>query len=83
MPTTTLAVPAEAPPLDANAVENMQDRKISFVNAPVDRRAVSPDRIARPPSPFVGQAGAVIPAALLMGIQSDLPGQVATMKESS
>lgn len=75
-PTTTLAVPAEAPPLDANAIQNMQDRKISFVNAPVDRRTVSPDRIAKPASPFVVQAGTVIPAALLTGIQSDLPGQV-------
>jgi type IV secretory pathway VirB10-like protein len=74
--TTTLAVPAEAPPLDMNAVQNMQDRKVSFVNAPVDRRTVSPDRIAKPPSPFVVQAGTVIPAALLTGIQSDLPGQV-------
>lgn len=75
-PTTTLAIPAEAPPLDPNAVQNMQDRKIAFVNAPVDRRTVSQDRVANPPSPFVVQAGTVIPAALLTGIQSDLPGQI-------
>ena len=73
---TTLAIPAEAPPLDPNAVQNMQDRKIAFVNAPVDRRTVSQDRVANPPSPFVVQAGTVIPAALLTGIQSDLPGQI-------
>lgn len=76
MPGTTLAVPAEAPPLDPNAVQNMQDRKLAFVNGPVDRRTVSPDRLADPASPYVVQAGTVIPAALLTGIQSDLPGQV-------
>lgn len=76
MPGTTLAVPAEAPPLDPNAVQNMQDRKLAFVNGPVDRRTVSPHRLADPASPYVVQAGTVIPAALLTGIQSDLPGQV-------
>ena len=76
MPGTTLAVPAEAPPLDPNAMQNMQDRKLAFVNGPVDRRTVSQDRLANPASPYVVQAGTVIPAALLTGIQSDLPGQV-------
>ena len=75
-PGTTLAVPAEAPPLDPNAMQNMQDRKLAFVNGPVDRRTVSQDRLANAASPYVVQAGTVIPAALLTGIQSDLPGQV-------
>ena len=72
----TLAMPAEAPPLDPNAVQNMQDRKLAFVNGSVDRRTVSPDRLSNPASPYIVQAGTVIPAALLTGIQSDLPGQV-------
>jgi type IV secretion system protein VirB10 len=75
-PGTTLAVPAEAPPLDPNALQNMQDRKLAFVSGPVDHRTVSQDRLANPASPYVVQAGTVIPAALLTGIQSDLPGQV-------
>jgi type IV secretion system protein VirB10 len=75
-PGTTLAVPAEAPPLDPNAMQNMQDRKLAFVNGPVDRRTVSADRLANPASPYVVQAGTVIPAALITGIHSDLPGQV-------
>lgn len=75
-PGTTLAVPAEAPPVDPNAVQNMQDRKIAFVNAPVDKRTVSPDRLANPASPYIVQAGTVIPAALITGIRSDLPGQI-------
>ncbi len=66
----------EAPPLDPDALLNMQDRKLAFLTAAVDRRTVSPDRIANPPSRYLVQAGAVIPAALITGIRSDLPGQV-------
>lgn len=57
-------------------VQNGQDRKLAFVNASVDRRTTSPDRLAKPASPFVIQAGTVIPAALITGIRSDLPGQI-------
>jgi type IV secretion system protein VirB10 len=56
--------------------QNGQDRKLLFVNAPVDRRTTAPDRISRLASPFVVQAGTVIPAALITGIRSDLPGQI-------
>jgi type IV secretion system protein VirB10 len=66
----------EAPPLDPDSILNMQDRKLAFLTAPVDRKTVSPDRLANPASGYVVQAGAVIPAALITGIRSDLPGQV-------
>src|SRR5262249_13758430 len=56
--------------------QNGQDRKLLFVKAPVDRRTTAPDRLSRPASPFVVQAGTVIPAALITGIRSDLPGQL-------
>jgi len=63
-------------PLDPDALVNMQDRKHAFLTVPVDRKTVSPARLANPPSRYVVQAGAVIPAALITGIRSDLPGQV-------
>jgi type IV secretion system protein VirB10 len=63
--------------LDEASIQNGQDRKLAFLNAPVDRRTTSPDRLARPASPYVLQAGAVIPAALITGLRSDLPGQIA------
>jgi type IV secretion system protein TrbI len=66
----------EAPPLDPDSILNMQDRKLAFLTAPVDRETVSPDRLANPASRYVVQAGAVIPAALITGIRSDLPGQI-------
>ena len=66
----------ETPPLDPDSLLNMQDRKLAFLNGAVDRKTVSPDRLANPASRYVVQAGAVIPAALITGIRSDLPGQV-------
>src|SRR3546814_3697838 len=42
-----------------------------------NRSTASDERIAPPVSPYIVQAGSVIPAALITGIQSDLPGQIA------
>ncbi len=53
-----------------------QDRHTAFLNGPVDRQTVAPDRVTPPASPYILQAGAVIPAALITGIRSDLPGQI-------
>ncbi|WP_428977701.1 TrbI/VirB10 family protein [Rhodoligotrophos defluvii] len=53
-----------------------QERQSAFLNAAVDRRTVAPDRVMAPASPYVLQAGAVISAALITGIRSDLPGQI-------
>ncbi|KAB2919672.1 MAG: TrbI/VirB10 family protein [Hyphomicrobiaceae bacterium] len=71
--------PATAPAVgrvDPGAAQNMQDRKLAFVNAAVDRRTVTPDRVQEKVSPYVVQAGTVIPAALITGIKSDLPGTI-------
>lgn len=65
-----------APSSDETFTQNGQDSKLLFVNAPVDRRTTAPDRLSRPASPFVIQAGTVIPAALITGVRSDLPGQI-------
>ncbi|MFV0515291.1 MAG: TrbI/VirB10 family protein [Jhaorihella sp.] len=53
-----------------------QDRQLAFLNAATDRRTVAPDRVSPPASPYVLQAGSVIPAALITGIRSDLPGLI-------
>ena len=85
-PTTAPVTPSRAPSQetatntvsssDETFAQNGQDRKLLFVNAPVDRRTTAPDRLSRPASPFVVQAGTIIPAALMTGIRSDLPGQI-------
>jgi type IV secretion system protein TrbI len=61
---------------DEAYAQNGQDRKLAFVNASIDRRTTSPDRVTKPASPYVVQAGSVISAALITGLRSDLPGQI-------
>ncbi|MGE4061656.1 MAG: TrbI/VirB10 family protein [Sphingomonadales bacterium] len=70
------AAAAPIPPVDGGAAQNMQDRKTAFLTAATDRRTVSPDRLQARASPYLVQAGTVIPAALITGIRSDLPGQI-------
>ncbi|MCR4266660.1 TrbI/VirB10 family protein [Nitratireductor sp. ZSWI3] len=53
-----------------------QNRHTAFLNGPVDRQTVAPDRVTPPASPYILQAGSVIPAALITGVRSDLPGQI-------
>lgn len=75
-PSPTSEATSEKPPIDPDSIQNMQDRKLAFLNGPVDKRTVSTDRLQAPASKYLVQAGSVIPAALLTGIRSDLPGQV-------
>jgi type IV secretion system protein TrbI len=72
-PIPDLASLGLAPPPAAPTAE---DKQLAFLNAEVDRKTVSTDRVAAPASPHVLQAGAVIAAALITGIRSDLPGQI-------
>lgn len=75
-PYAVLTQPDATPPLDAGSAQNMQDRKLAFVNAEADRQTVSPDRVQEKASPYILQAGSVIAAALVTGIKSDLPGSI-------
>ena len=63
------ARPAAAPQTDA-------DKREAFLSRAVDQRTVSTERLIGPASPSILQAGSVIPAALITGIRSDLPGLV-------
>ncbi|RAZ88876.1 conjugal transfer protein TraI [Mesorhizobium hawassense] len=58
------------------ATPSAQDRQRAFLDQPPDKRTVSADRVVAPASKSVLQAGAVIAAALITGIRSDLPGQI-------
>jgi len=53
-------------------MQNMQDRKLAFVNGPVDRRTVGADRVANPASPYVVQAALSFGLAIT-GIYSICP----------
>ena len=50
-----------------------------FLDTPVDRRVVSADRLQPPTSPYIIQAGTVIPGALISGIRSDRTGPVSAL----
>ena len=74
---TGVAVTAPpTPALPDLAWANGQSQKLAFVNAVGGSPTVSDYRLEKPASRYVLQAGAVIPAALITGIRSDLPGQV-------
>jgi type IV secretion system protein TrbI len=60
---------ATAPPAEEN-------RRTAFLNREPDRRTVSLERVSIAASPSILQAGSIIPAALITGIRSDLPGLV-------
>jgi type IV secretion system protein VirB10 len=77
---------AQAPLKDAGdddyAAQNRQADKQAFVDAEPDSRIYGSAELQTPRSPYQLMAGAVIPAALLTRIRSDLPGQViATVTE--
>jgi type IV secretory pathway VirB10-like protein len=64
------------PPSNDAFTQNGQERKLAFVNAPPDRSTTNADHVVAPASSYVVQAGNIIPASLITGIRSDLPGQI-------
>ena len=80
---TAQAAPGNAPSPNPNGMPSIdaidaqqQDRHAAFLSGPVDHRTASSERLQPAPSSHVLQAGSVIPAALITGIRSDLPGPV-------
>ena len=73
--------PAAAQPADPAAVQNRQEQKEAFLNAGSAQTRNS-GNLHLSASPYQVMAGTVIPAALVTGIKSDLPGDViATVTE--
>lgn len=67
---------------DETFTQNGQDRKSAFLNASVDAKIYASGRLQTPASPFQVMAGTIIPAAMVTGLNSDLPGQaIATVTE--
>lgn len=60
----------------ATSTPDAIDQRQAFLDAPIDRRTTSGERLAEPASPYIVQAGSVISAALVTGLRSDLPGQI-------
>jgi type IV secretion system protein TrbI len=62
--------------IDLDRDQNLQQRKLDFLNQGVDRNIYNPHALQDPVSPFQVMAGSVIAASLVTGINSDLPGLV-------
>ena len=67
----------------AGAPQSSQQHKAAFLNGEADAPIYATGHLETPRSPFELLAGTVIPAALLTGIDSDLPGNIiATVTEN-
>jgi type IV secretion system protein TrbI len=72
-----------AQPTDPSAIQNRQDQKEAFLTSSGNTATRNEGDMQAPVSPYTVMAGTVIPAALVTGINSDLPGQViATVTQS-
>ena len=61
--------------LDPDRDPNNQQRKLDFLNARQDDRAIyNPHPLQQPVSPYEVMAGTLISASLITGLNSDLPG---------
>ncbi|MVZ98149.1 TrbI/VirB10 family protein [Sphingorhabdus sp. IMCC26285] len=70
-------LPGEAPPAtSAAAPQTDAVKRQAFLDRASDQQTVSAERLTGLGSPSILQAGSVIPAALISGIRSDLPGLV-------
>ena len=55
-------------------IPSSQARKLAFVSAKADKETTNPHALAAAPSPYAIMAGSIIPASLITGLNSDLPG---------
>lgn len=62
--------------LDPEADQNNQQRKLDFLKERDTGGIYNPHALQTPASPYQVMAGSVIPASLITGINSDLPGLV-------
>jgi type IV secretion system protein VirB10 len=68
---------------DYGVEQNQQEHKQSFVNRGADPKIYSTASLQTPRSPYQIMAGTIISAALVTGINSDLPGEIiATVTEN-
>lgn len=79
---TSASVPITLSGLEGLGVPGLQatprqapSAKEAFWERSPDRTMVSPERLQTAASPYLLQAGSVMPAALITGLQSDIPGQ--------
>ncbi|MEH2549098.1 type IV secretory pathway VirB10-like protein [Bradyrhizobium sp. AZCC 2262] len=76
-PTTSDILAKTSPGLtdrSSEIIPSSQARKLAFVSAKADKETTNPHSLAAAPSPYAIMAGSIIPASLITGLNSDLPG---------
>jgi type IV secretion system protein VirB10 len=84
---TTTTTPSVSAPASTNAAGTTQPtpaptsdtsagHKLAFLNQAIDHQTQSSDRLSGLTSPDTVLAGSIIPAALITGLRSDLPGEI-------
>lgn len=58
------------------ASQTAQDKKLAFLNGKGDDQIYNPHALQKPVLPYTLMAGSIIPASLVTGLNSDLPGFV-------
>lgn len=76
------AASTEAAHADEPPGQNGQDRKAAFLSGATETKVVSTQRVQTPASPYQLMAGTLLSAAMVTGLNSDLPGDcIATITE--
>lgn len=75
-PFAVLPNPNELPGQGQPAPQTAQDKKLAFLNGKPDDSIYNPHTLQKPVSPYTLMAGSIIPASLITGLNSDLPGFV-------
>lgn len=75
-PLGTGSASAAAQPNDPTAIPNRQNQKEAFLAKGAAAATNNTGGLQAPPSPYTVMPGTIIPAALVTGINSDLPGEI-------
>ncbi len=76
------ASPTDTAHADEALAQNGQDRKAAFLGAAAETKVLSTQRLQTPASPYQLMAGTLLSAAMVTGLNSDLPGEcIATVTE--
>ena len=75
-PMSAVQPPSVSQASDPTVAQSRQEQKEAFLAKAGDSTTRNPGGLQLPTSPYQVMAGTIIPAALLTGINSDLPGQV-------
>lgn len=62
--------------IDADMAQNMQPQKQAFLDKGISGKGYASSAVVPPKSPYQIMAGTIIPASLITGIKSDLPGLI-------